>query len=79
MLFPYLIITEIWPRRHEYVQQEQVFYFVIGMFGNVVICIMSLHWLVLLTKNGPRPLLFFEKKAGTGDLIMGRKAPGKKE
>jgi len=77
VLFPYLIVNDIWPRRHEFVEYEQVLAFSLCIFGNVVICLLSAHWLYLLTGKGLGPLLRFEKKEGTGDLIMGRTADKK--
>ena len=42
--FPYLIAFEIWPRRQEFVEHEQLLMFSLAIFGNVVICLMSFHW-----------------------------------
>jgi hypothetical protein len=63
ILFPYLIWYHVWPRYSEFVAKQQMLAFFLANLGMIVICLMSLHWLMLLFGKGVKGLMFFERRA----------------
>lgn len=63
ILFPYLIYYHVFPRYHDFVAGQQLLAFFLANLGMVVICLMSVHWLMLLFGKGVKGLLFFKKRA----------------
>ena len=67
ILFPYLIVNNVLPRFGEFKKHQQLLAFALCVMGNLIICLMSLHWLKLLFSRGVGGLLKFrkqKKKAG---------------
>lgn len=71
ILFPYLIVNNVLPRFGDFKKHQQLLAFALCVMGNLIICLMSLHWLKLLFSRGVSGLLTFrkqkkKKKAGAG-------------
>lgn len=62
ILFTYLLVVEIFPRRIDYVEQGQVFTYGMMVFGHAGIGLLSLHWCLVMCRGGLKSLFVFKKK-----------------
>lgn len=62
LMFTYLLIVEIFPRMHLYVEQQQLFTYGMMVFGHAGIGMLSLYWCVVMCKGGLKSLFVFKKK-----------------
>ncbi|KAL7528940.1 hypothetical protein ACHAXR_002712 [Thalassiosira sp. AJA248-18] len=62
VMFTYLLIMEIFPRMHLYVEQKQLFTYGMMVFGHAEIGLLSLHWCIVMCKGGLKSLFVFKKK-----------------
>lgn len=60
--FAYLLVAEIFPRRHLYVAQRQLFTYGVMVFGHAGIGLLSLYWCFVMCRGGLKSLFVFEKK-----------------
>ena len=62
VMFTYLLIVEIFPRMHMYVEQGQMFTYAVLVFGHASIGLLSLYWCIVMCKGGLKSLFVFKKK-----------------
>lgn len=62
VMFTYLLVAEIFPRMHLYVEQKQIFTFGVMVFGHAGIGLLSLYWCFVMCRGGLKSLFVFEKK-----------------
>jgi hypothetical protein len=65
LLFPYIIVYNVLPRYDDFKEHQQLLAFALCVMGNLVICLMSLHWLKLLFGKGIGGLLQFKLRRRT--------------
>lgn len=62
VMFTYLLIFEIFPRKDEYVAQDQMLSYSVMVFGHAAIGLLSLHWCIVMLRPGLKNLFVFKKK-----------------
>ena len=61
VLFTYLLVVEIFPRMPMYMEQQQMFTFVMMVLGHAGIGLLSLYWCIVMCKGGIKSLFVFKK------------------
>jgi hypothetical protein len=61
VLFTYLLVVEIYPRMYMYMEQQQMFTFVMMVLGHAGIGLLSLYWCIIMCKGGIKSLFVFKK------------------
>ena len=62
VMFTFLLVAEILPRRAAYVEGGQGFAFAVMVFGHAGIGLLSLYWCLVMTRGGIRSLFTFKKR-----------------
>ncbi|KAL3773306.1 hypothetical protein ACHAW5_000253 [Stephanodiscus triporus] len=62
VLFAHLLIAEIFPRMHVFVERGQTFTYAVMVFGHASIGLLSLHWCIVMCRGGLRSLFVFKKQ-----------------
>lgn len=65
VLFAYLLIVEIYPRMHVFVDHGQIFSYVVLVFGHAAIGLLSLYWCIVMSRGGLKSLFVFKKQQRT--------------
>lgn len=71
VMFSYLLMWEIFPRAHMYIDQRQLFTYAMMVFGHVGIGMLSLYWCIVMCKGGLKSLFVFKKKTQSTTLRQG--------
>jgi len=62
VMFTYLLVVQIFPRKAEYAEQNQMLSYGVIVFGHAAIGLLSLHWCVVMLRPGLKNLFVFKKK-----------------
>merc|ERR1719197_1979008 len=62
VLMVWLIFGKIVPRIPLFLENNQLLALGVGLFGHVVVCLMSIHWLRILLKGGVTNLCTFKPR-----------------
>jgi hypothetical protein len=68
-----LIFFYILPKFHAFMEQKQVFIYIVCVAGHTIIMLLSMYWLNVLTKSGISRMLYFvpPKKKARGSFQFG--------
>jgi hypothetical protein len=62
VMFTYLLVYQIFPRKVDYVAQNQLLSYYVIVFGHAAIGLLSLHWCIVMLRPGLKNLFVFKKK-----------------
>ena len=63
VMFAYLLVVEIFSRKADYEEHNQMLPYRVMVFGHAAIGLLSLHWCIVMLKGGIKNLFVFKKKA----------------
>ncbi|KAL3790729.1 hypothetical protein ACHAWO_013548 [Cyclotella atomus] len=66
VMFSYLLIAEIFPRAHMYLEKKQILTFAVMVFGHFGIGLLSLYWCMIMCRGGIKSLFVFKRKSSQG-------------